>query len=408
MTDQTPGLLDITVSSKVPHATLMVQHSHALRLLNILWKSRRLWQGKVAEFGFLYSLENTERVAAEQDLATAGDWARWFAAERDQVRTDLGDELAAIRGWQTPYRNRIDQLEMAYSELRLQLDAAHNQHAALESERDRARTEAGAVEGYVAALQARVMELQAQVTAREARIAEPDSAPSSRCQATMTGALFNEPDRCIWCELPTGHVGNHDAAVAQPGHSDARVSWPEPAAAPSSPHAYVAVKRKYSIHADGPEWHANVHVIPAADPEGDLDHFRSQGYDLLPIVGTDAGTRHAAQPQPDTDDRCPGECLTGADLGASPENGGWMIAHVDPECPVHGQSREPAPVGYVVGWLEDGCVNIALDEAGEPLEGADTLAYTSVSEAEAFLAEIAPEDPDTTFRVYELREARDA
>jgi hypothetical protein len=69
------------------------------------------------------------------------------------------------------------------------------------------------------------------------------------------------------------------------------------------------------------------------------------------------------------------------------------------------EAQQPKPAGYIVGWPEDdGRVNVALDEAELPLEGADTLAYTSIGEAHAFLAEIAPEDPDTQFRVYELRE----
>jgi len=64
------------------------------------------------------------------------------------------------------------------------------------------------------------------------------------------------------------------------------------------------------------------------------------------------------------------------------------------------------PAGYFVGWQEsDGRVSIALDES-EPIFGGgpDRIAYRTLGEAHEFLAEVAPEDPDTQFVVYALRE----
>ena len=68
-------------------------------------------------------------------------------------------------------------------------------------------------------------------------------------------------------------------------------------AAQASPDAYVAVKRTYSIHADCPEWSCDAAVIPATDT-AECRHYAAQGFDLVPIVGTDAGTRHAAASEP--------------------------------------------------------------------------------------------------------------
>lgn len=68
-----------------------------------------------------------------------------------------------------------------------------------------------------------------------------------------------------------------------------------------------------------------------------------------------------------------------------------------------------AQAGYVVGWQElDGRVSIALDESDIPpgLAGPDRRAYADLGDALAFLAEITPEEPDTTFHVYALRELR--
>ncbi|MEV0031404.1 hypothetical protein [Nocardia sp. NPDC050793] len=66
---------------------------------------------------------------------------------------------------------------------------------------------------------------------------------------------------------------------------------------------------------------------------------------------------------------------------------------------------EHAPPGYVVGWQEsDGRVYIALDEAEATFGEPDRYACADLGDARMFLAEIAPEDPDTTFHVYELRE----
>ncbi|WP_280447837.1 hypothetical protein [Nocardia cyriacigeorgica] len=73
------------------------------------------------------------------------------------------------------------------------------------------------------------------------------------------------------------------------------------------------------------------------------------------------------------------------------------------------EAQQPKPAGYVVGWQDGDRVEIALDESEQPdlLPGPGRHAYTSIGEAHAFLAEIAPEDPDTQFRVYELREVTD-
>ncbi|MBF6399761.1 hypothetical protein IU438_28745 [Nocardia cyriacigeorgica] len=59
-------------------------------------------------------------------------------------------------------------------------------------------------------------------------------------------------------------------------------------------------------------------------------------------------------------------------------------------CPTH------APDGYVVGWKYDGQLHIAYDEA-EP-------SYATAGEARVVAAECCCEDPNTEFRVYELRE----
>ncbi|WP_369024087.1 hypothetical protein [Nocardia cyriacigeorgica] len=59
-------------------------------------------------------------------------------------------------------------------------------------------------------------------------------------------------------------------------------------------------------------------------------------------------------------------------------------------CPTH------APDGYVVGWKYDGQLHITYDEA-EP-------SYATAGEARVVAAECCCEDPNTEFRVYELRE----
>ncbi|NEW42750.1 hypothetical protein GV794_02085 [Nocardia cyriacigeorgica] len=94
--------------------------------------------------------------------------------------------------------------------------------------------------------------------------------------------------------------------------------------------------------------------------------------------------------------------------GHTPQRASQRLAEfLELESEPSAAARRP-PAGYVVGWPEgDGRVNIALDEADLPLEGADTLAYTSVGEAYAFLAECGPGDPDIVFRVYELRQVAD-
>lgn len=64
------------------------------------------------------------------------------------------------------------------------------------------------------------------------------------------------------------------------------------------------------------------------------------------------------------------------------------------------------PAGYFVGWQEsDGRVSIALDESEPSFGGGpDRIAYRTLGEAHEFLTEVAPEDPDTQFVVYALRE----
>jgi len=76
-----------------------------------------------------------------------------------------------------------------------------------------------------------------------------------------------------------------------------------------------------------------------------------------------------------------------------------------------GERQDDAPaVGYVVGWQEsDGRVSIALDESEpNPGGGPDRFTYRDPREARQFLAEVAPEDPETRFAVYALHELPDA
>lgn len=69
--------------------------------------------------------------------------------------------------------------------------------------------------------------------------------------------------------------------------------------AQAEPDAYIAVKRTYSPNADRPEWDWHAIVIPAGDEFAeDRDWRAERGFDLLPIVGTETGTRPAA-PQSD-------------------------------------------------------------------------------------------------------------
>ncbi|NEW33815.1 hypothetical protein GV791_14755 [Nocardia cyriacigeorgica] len=66
------------------------------------------------------------------------------------------------------------------------------------------------------------------------------------------------------------------------------------------------------------------------------------------------------------------------------------------------------PAGYVVGWRDGDRVELVLDESEllDLLPGPDRHAFAGLGDALGLLAEVAPEDPDTTFRVYELREVR--
>lgn len=76
----------------------------------------------------------------------------------------------------------------------------------------------------------------------------------------------------------------------------ARITEPEVPAA--EPHAYIAVQPIHSPNADGPEWFDRAVVFPAGDPYGIREGLLEHGYDLVPIVGTETGTRPAAQSDP--------------------------------------------------------------------------------------------------------------
>lgn len=66
------------------------------------------------------------------------------------------------------------------------------------------------------------------------------------------------------------------------------------------------------------------------------------------------------------------------------------------------------PSGYVVGWQDGDRVEIVLDESELPdlLPGPDRHAYADLGDALGLVAEVGPEDPETTFRVYALHELR--
>lgn len=85
---------------------------------------------------------------------------------------------------------------------------------------------------------------------------------------------------------------------------------------------------------------------------------------------------------------------------------GWKRVVASVQYAVDNAPAQRNPSGYVVGWEEtEGRITIALDESEpHPGGGPDRFAYTDLGDARMFLAEIAPEDPDTTFHVYELRE----
>ena len=72
----------------------------------------------------------------------------------------------------------------------------------------------------------------------------------------------------------------------------------DPIPADDAPHAYVAVKRTHSPHADRPEWDHTAVVIPEWDHE-ELAYRRRLGEDLIPIgPDGDTGTRAVAEPAP--------------------------------------------------------------------------------------------------------------
>ncbi len=166
-------------------------------------------------------------------------------------------------------------------------------------------------------------------------------------------------------------------------------------AAQSEPHAYIVVKRTRRPEEGSPGWKwLHEAAVISVDQ---CEYWAEHGYDLVPIVGSETGTRPAAQSAPAAnidDDRCPGRCVTGADLGVSPENGGWMIANVDPECPVHGEPQSD-PVGYaVVSELRDGTLAV--------LPSGVMSKSVAVARAAAYRAEGGYSDA----RVYELREVQ--
>ena len=71
-------------------------------------------------------------------------------------------------------------------------------------------------------------------------------------------------------------------------------------AAQAEPDAYIAVKRNHTPFAEVAEWHWDAAVIPAGEYHAwDRAEHERRGYELLPIVGTETGTRPAAaQPDP--------------------------------------------------------------------------------------------------------------
>lgn len=81
----------------------------------------------------------------------------------------------------------------------------------------------------------------------------------------------------------------------------------------AEPDAYIAVKRTHSPNADRPEWDWHATVIPAGDEFAeDRDWRADRGYELLPIVATETGTRPAT-PQSD-----PVGYAVGVDSGVGP------------------------------------------------------------------------------------------
>lgn len=69
-----------------------------------------------------------------------------------------------------------------------------------------------------------------------------------------------------------------------------------PLPAPGEPHAYVAVRRTHSPHADRPEWSHRAYVIPAWDDE-EIDNAMRCADTLLPIgPDGDTGTRWVTEP----------------------------------------------------------------------------------------------------------------
>ncbi len=79
------------------------------------------------------------------------------------------------------------------------------------------------------------------------------------------------------------------------------MTTPEPAdpiPADDAPHAYVAVQRTFSPHADRPEWDRDARVIPEWDRD-ELAWRRACGDTMLPIgPDGDTGTRAITEPAP--------------------------------------------------------------------------------------------------------------
>lgn len=79
---------------------------------------------------------------------------------------------------------------------------------------------------------------------------------------------------------------------ALPAAEEREISDTDPLPAEGAPHAYVAVLRTFSPHADRPEWNqTDALVVPEWEREH-LAHLRGVGYALIPIgPDGDTGTR---------------------------------------------------------------------------------------------------------------------
>jgi chromosome segregation ATPase len=187
-----------------------------------------------------------ERVDYDGRLAYLGDMSRRLLDEKTEA-CQWAAWFAAERDYVNRHRNEELAINRAYMDrMAVDMDAKDARITELEAGLDESRADAGRAHGNAGALHARVMELLAQVTARDARIAELEAAQTPR-----------EPD------------------------------------------AYIAVQRYHSPNAEGPEWFDRAVVFPASDPYEIRDGLEQHGYEFLPIMGTETGTRYAAAPQSD-------------------------------------------------------------------------------------------------------------